>query len=315
MLQPRFRGSNLKAAGAAEFADLANLHCFLISTACAEERRTDALAALKDVCSPQVRVFERDVVDGARGCYLSHISVYEEMIANGAPWAVIFEDNIQVLSASDLKVVLQSLQKWTTSASWMILHLSLVHSAASLKLRKEEALTSDSDILRVERTAPDWYGPVQIDRAPGLGTTAYIISRDAALAIVKHHADIGYVQPIDDLLSEPGQNISLRICTILHVSECNSMNGNSAITAPQLPHSDFRRQRQKLQPVRSHRKRSNRFNRLTVNRMVHASLLANVGIHKLIMLKHEDCKPKTSPRRLCHAVPSLMAQRAAWANP
>ena len=196
-----------QASGAgASFSDLSK-RSFLISTECATGRRSDALAGLKDVCSPQVRVFERDVADGARGCYFSHLSVYEEMIEQGLPWAVIFEDNVMVLSAADLGITLESLEKWMTLAkSWKIVHLSLVHSAASLKLHRDEALSPDNpdmSILRVERTAPDWYGPVKVDRAPGLGTTAYGISREAALALLKRHADEGYLKPIDDLLADP----------------------------------------------------------------------------------------------------------------
>ena len=194
----------------AESLDISK-RCFLISTACATERRRDAIAALASVCNPRVRVFERDAEDGARGCYLSHLSVYEEVVAEGIPWAVIFEDNVMVLSAADLQSTLEAFDDWSSKADWKILHLSLVHSAASLKLRKDEALpslsTSNVDVLRVERTAPDWYGPVKIDRAPGLGTTAYAISRDAALSILKRHADSGYSRPIDDLLSDPSAEL------------------------------------------------------------------------------------------------------------
>ena len=34
-------------------------------------------------------------------------------------------------------------------------------------------------LVRVERTSPDWYGPVFIEQPPGLGTTGYIICRQA----------------------------------------------------------------------------------------------------------------------------------------
>ncbi|CAE7034309.1 spon1 [Symbiodinium sp. CCMP2592] len=168
-------------------------NCFLISTDCANERRSNATAALETVCNPRVRLFKRDVADGARGCYFSHLAVYEEITSEGMPWAVIFEDNVLAM--------LDALDGWASRSSWKILHLSLVHSAASLKLRKEE---KDVPIVRVERTAPDWYGPVLIERAPGLGTTAYVISREAAKDVLQRHAETGYVQPIDDLLADPG---------------------------------------------------------------------------------------------------------------
>jgi len=143
------------------------------------------------------------VADGARGCYFSHLAVYEEITSEGMPWAVIFEDNVLVLSASDLKTMLDAVDGWASRSSWKILHLSLVHSAASLKLRKAEAKdVQGPEVVRVERTAPDWYGPVKIERAPGLGTTAYVISREAAKDVLQRHAETGYVQPIDDLLAD-----------------------------------------------------------------------------------------------------------------
>ncbi|CAE7287718.1 adt-1 [Symbiodinium sp. CCMP2456] len=178
-----------------------------VESDCASERRSNALAALETVCNPRVRLFKRDVADGARGCYFSHLAVYEEVTSEGMPWAVIFEDNVLVLSASDLKTMLDTLDEWASATSWKILHLSLVHSAASLKLRKEAQKDAPNlgvppGVVRVERTAPDWYGPVKIERAPGLGTTAYVISSEAAKDVLKRHAETGYRQPIDDLLAE-----------------------------------------------------------------------------------------------------------------
>lgn len=203
---PERLGSRRVRCFSADTPQISN--CFLISTDCANERRSNALAALETVCNPRVRLFKRDVADGARGCYFSHLAVYEEVTSEGMPWAVIFEDNVLVLSASDLKTMLDTLDEWASAAtSWKILHLSLVHSAASLKLRKADAqkdaqVLGVAGVVRVERTAPDWYGPVKIERAPGLGTTAYVISSEAAKDVLKRHAETGYTQPIDDLLVE-----------------------------------------------------------------------------------------------------------------
>mmetsp|Transcript_406 Transcript_406/g.1129 ORF Transcript_406/g.1129 Transcript_406/m.1129 type:complete len:312 (+) Transcript_406:46-981(+) len=176
--------------------------CFLISTSCAVDRRNDALAALANLCSPQVCVFERDYENGARGCYTSHITILQEMLAKDLPWAVIFEDNLAILSHEGLRQALQSVDAWTRRTSgWSVLHLSLVHSAASLRLCSQETFTPEACVLRVERTAPDWYGPVRVDQAPGLGTTAYVISQDAVKCLLEADAKQGYVQPIDDLLT------------------------------------------------------------------------------------------------------------------
>eukprot|EP00929_Paragymnodinium_shiwhaense_P058916 TRINITY_DN29501_c0_g1_i1.p2 TRINITY_DN29501_c0_g1~~TRINITY_DN29501_c0_g1_i1.p2 ORF type:complete len:219 (+),score=28.64 TRINITY_DN29501_c0_g1_i1:471-1127(+) len=87
---------------------------------------------------------------------------------------------------------------------WDILHLALVHSAASLRLlaRPPAEASVGGAVHQVERTAPDWYGPVPIEKAPGLGTTAYLISRRAMEALVRQDDEGGYTGvPIDDVLT------------------------------------------------------------------------------------------------------------------
>ncbi|CAE8653184.1 unnamed protein product, partial [Polarella glacialis] len=155
-----------------------------------------------------VRVFVRDVEDGARGCYTSHLAVYREAVSRDLPWALIFEDNLALLdpsSACQAGDLLCRVAAWASQKEhrWDVLHLSLVHSAASLRLLPVDAGSdSGSPVVQVQRTAPDWYGPVPIERAPGLGTTAYLVSRGAMEAMVAADSRIGYSGiPIDDLLA------------------------------------------------------------------------------------------------------------------
>lgn len=191
--------------GRASLSGLEDRHSFLISTACSS-RRSKALSRLSNVCAPQVRIFERDQ-DGARGCYTSHLSVYKEALQKGLSWAMILEDNL-MLTQEPLEVQnsLAGLLEWLSTSpargtQWSIVHLSLVHSAASLRLRSPQDLPY-GQLVKVERTAPDWYGPVQIKRLPGLGTTAYLVSRDAMQAILDYDSRRGYVAPIDDVLAD-----------------------------------------------------------------------------------------------------------------
>ena len=179
---------------------------FLISTTCSA-RRSKALSSLSAVCAPQVRIFKRDDENGARGCYTSHLSIYKEAVEKGLPWALVMEDNLMLaLEPSEVQLSIAGLMKWVSAkkTQWSVLHLSLVHSAASLRLRPCPSTDlPHGQLLKVERTAPDWYGPVQISRAPGLGTTAYFISREAIEAMLKYDLQRGYVAPIDDVLAEP----------------------------------------------------------------------------------------------------------------
>lgn len=187
------------------FSDFA----FLITTSCASTRRHNALAALSEVCEPQVRIFERDE-NGARGCYFSHLSIYKEALEKKLPWALILEDNLILaqnpasstgVGESILGIVDRMSQSKNKEISdWSVLHLSLVHSAASLRLKPVDGTKT---ILKVERTAPDWYGPVNIMRAPGLGTTAYIITRKGMQEMLRLDQGFeSFERPIDDLLAE-----------------------------------------------------------------------------------------------------------------
>lgn len=182
-----------------------SIHAFLISTSCSEQRRFDALATLSKVCTPQVRIFERDE-NGARGCYFSHLSIYREALQKDLPWALILEDNLILTQSVEqvCELIARTVQWASNSSNWNVLHLSLVHSAASLRLRPVEIQGESAklSVVKVERTAPDWYGPVSIERAPGLGTTAYIISDRAMQQMLDLSSDSDFGLPIDDLLAE-----------------------------------------------------------------------------------------------------------------
>ncbi len=194
-----------------EFGQLSDC-AFLITTSCSTLRRRNALAALSEVCEPQVRIFERDE-NGARGCYFSHLSIYKEALEKNLPWALILEDNLILAqnpaSSTGVGESIIGIVDWMSQSKnkeisdWSVLHLSLVHSAASLRLKPVEDGTKT--ILKVERTAPDWYGPVNIMRAPGLGTTAYIITRKGMQEMLQLDQGFeSFERPIDDLLADAG---------------------------------------------------------------------------------------------------------------
>ena len=175
---------------------------FLITTSCSNARLESALARLASIpLEPQVRTFERDE-NGARGCLTSHLSIYREALDRDLPWALIFEDNLKISSTSSSAESIRLTMDWAqhVQTDFSILHLSLVHSAASLRLCDQGVgdMRETLRVVKVERTAPDWYGPVRIARAPGLGTTAYLISKEAMKSLTSgKQPDI----PIDDLLA------------------------------------------------------------------------------------------------------------------
>jgi len=135
----------------------------------------------------------------------------------GLPSVLILEDNVAgaadegpdaaALAAETARRALE----WAEDSlgQWDVLHLALVHSAAALRLlphtRGEGAGGNDEAVVRVERTVPDWYGPIKIEAPPGLGTTAYLVSRRAMERVVELDASLGFTGlgglPIDDLLA------------------------------------------------------------------------------------------------------------------
>jgi len=192
-------------------------HRFLITTEGASDRKfvaQESLTKLETSCGLrppnheelQVRTFQRDLDDGARGCFTSHMAVYAEAVAAELPYAIVFEDNL-VLACDDTlsglqKDGLSQVLRWAAEheGKWDVIHIALVHSAASLRLLPSG--DSENAVRMVQRTAPDWYGPVEIEAAPGLGTTAYIISLRGMQEMTRLVESRGYVgAPIDDLLA------------------------------------------------------------------------------------------------------------------
>lgn len=63
---------------------------------------------VKDVVSPKTwiglnfmqrmksRIGDEQMTPGMIGCYLSHYAIFEEIVAEGLPWAVIFEDDAKI---------------------------------------------------------------------------------------------------------------------------------------------------------------------------------------------------------------------------
>lgn len=187
-----------------------------------------------------VKCFERDFEDGARGCYTSHLAVYREALAQGAAAALVAEDNLAYYEEQE--AVAGGPLAWAKEkeGEWDVLHLALVHSAASLRLLR----TGDGEVVRVERTAPDWYGPVPIEKAPGLGTTAYLISREAMQKLVDLDSKQGYVgTPIDDLLTSSFPESTFAACPVLlhrDGSESRINQGQGAFRAVMYNPSVFR---------------------------------------------------------------------------
>ncbi|CAJ1389449.1 unnamed protein product [Effrenium voratum] len=205
----------LAASGAAA----AELPGFLISTACATERRSSALEQLATLQRrPQLRTFQRDTELGARGCYSSHLAVYREALESQLPFAMIFEDNLQVtVDQAEARDLLAKAEDFCLEEQPQVLHLSLVHSAASLRLTRHKGL------VRVERTSPDWYGPVFIEQPPGLGTTGYIICRQAMERLVELDRVQGYQQPIDELLAAQFPETFALFPAVLHRGPAQSL--------------------------------------------------------------------------------------------
>ncbi|CAJ1337729.1 unnamed protein product [Effrenium voratum] len=199
--------------------DLWALPGFLISTACATERRSSALEQLATLQRrPQLRTFQRDAELGARGCYSSHLAVYREALESQLPFAMIFEDNLQVtVDQAEARDLLAKAEDFCLEEQPQVLHLSLVHSAASLRLTRHKGL------VRGERTSPDGYGPVFIERPPGLGTTGYVICRQAMERLVELDRVQGYQQPIDELLAAQFPETFALFPAVLHRGPAQSL--------------------------------------------------------------------------------------------
>ena len=111
---------------------------------------------------------------GEIGCYASHITVWQQLLAQHEPWVAVFEDDVEI--DADLPQTLAAIER--LSVDWDVVKLigrRREKTAARMHLTGKTAL-------------------IRYRRVPGL-TSAYVIHRRGAEKLLAHRLPFG--RPID----------------------------------------------------------------------------------------------------------------------
>lgn len=125
------------------------------------------------------KIHNRDMLPGELGCYLSHYGVWEKMVAEQTPYALVLED--QVEWQTDFFQVVSNVIK--SKHYWNVVHLAC-HKKREIDtvLEAVGAYSTPRQLLRLKK--------------PGEVTTAYLIDLDGAKKMLKTCYEI--YQPIDE---------------------------------------------------------------------------------------------------------------------
>lgn len=120
------------------------------------------------------------------GCYLSHMAAWRRIVAAGAPWGLVFEDDVCL--ADDIAV-------FAGDTGWIPADAEVVRLSSSLKpvtlAAAPAARVGGRDLLRL--------------RSPALDLSGYLISatRAAAMLATPRH----FVRPVDRFLIDPAGGV------------------------------------------------------------------------------------------------------------
>lgn len=116
----------------------------------------------------RLRYFGRDLLPGELGCIRSHHNIYEKMVAENIPVAVVLEDD--VLLESDVRSVFSALME--TKTPW-----NMIRFLGSKKIYKRGC--------RIIAPLVGRYSLARLPTTPG-GTHGYMIKQDAAKRMLEH---------------------------------------------------------------------------------------------------------------------------------
>lgn len=145
----------------------------------------------------KVLTFQPDDEDRIRGCYTSHIKVYETALKeNGKKKdfnVMVLEDNVEKTKRINPSVVDSIRTFLSKKEDWSVFHLGYmmyVPNFAIHKLSSEEAYGSDQIVQLI--SGPD----------AALGTSAYLISKSGILKLLEFNRENGFISPIPNVIAK-----------------------------------------------------------------------------------------------------------------
>ena len=158
----------------------------------------------------RLKAFGCDLLPNELGCYLSHYRIFEKIIAENIPRALILEDDVEV--SDDLPAILEALAD--APADWELVRVS------GLRARKGRNIANIAPGYRVVRL---------LDVA--CGTQAYLLNRQGAEKLAAYGKKI--IRQVDVMLDRYWDN-GLRIMAVQPYPVQPSRNFESTIGPPQI---------------------------------------------------------------------------------
>ena len=122
----------------------------------------------------------RTLKGGELGCYFSHLKCVQAFLATDAKYAMVLEDDMQLVEAKETLPILQTIITWleANQAHWYLLHIG----ATKRKIYTTKATILDREIMQAH------YFPMT--------TTGLVWSRQGAQAFLNEHQTI--FAPVDN---------------------------------------------------------------------------------------------------------------------
>ena len=158
----------------------------------------------------RLEAFGCDLLPNELGCYLSHYRIYQKIIAENIPRALVLEDDIEI--ADGLPAILEALAD--APADWELVRLSGLRAR---KGRKIAEITPGYSVVRLLNVA--------------CGTQAYLLNRQGAEKLAAYGKKI--VRQVDVMLDRYWDN-GLRIMAVQPYPVQPSHNFDSTIGPPQI---------------------------------------------------------------------------------
>ncbi len=131
----------------------------------------------------RLKAFGCDLLPNELGCYLSHYRIYQKIVAENIPRALILEDDVEV--SDDLPAILEALAD--APADWELVRLSGLRAR---KGRKIADIASGYSLVRLLNVAS--------------GTQAYVLNRQGAGKLVAYGRKI--TRQVDVMLDRYWEN-------------------------------------------------------------------------------------------------------------
>lgn len=158
---------------------------------------------------PTIGKFSQNLSPGAKGCFLSHLSLYKEFLKSGEEYGLIFEDDLFFCGdfRNRLNIVMNEFKRLESDDEIYILYIGG-------RFVPEYYMKSDNCVKKSEHIVQSSVekGHIDIHKKPDFDRTthSYIITREGAQFIVNQFENSRVIdKPIDHWLIETLPNCSV----------------------------------------------------------------------------------------------------------